>query len=54
MARRKSTNVHMGDVLPPLPAIPEPQKTRAEIARERELKAETMRLLRETNENLYE
>jgi hypothetical protein len=43
--------------LPAPPAIPEPKKTAAEIARERALKAETMRLLnsihaRQVDQNL--
>jgi hypothetical protein len=47
MPRRKSASgtTHVGDVLPPPPAIPVPQKTEAEIAHEREQNAEISRLL---------
>jgi hypothetical protein len=46
MPRRKSASgtTHVGDVLPPPPAIPVPQKTEAEIAHEREQNAEISRL----------
>ena len=50
MRRRPSKAV--ATVLPALPAIPEPQKMQAELARERALKAEIMRRLRDINETL--
>ena len=56
MARRKSTGgtAYTGDVFPPPPAIPEPQKTEAEIARKREQKAKIVGLLREIREHQIE
>jgi hypothetical protein len=56
MARRKSAGgaTHVGEVLPPPPAIPEPQKTEAEIAKERHQKAEISRLIREIREQQIE
>jgi hypothetical protein len=40
--------------LPALPAIPEPKKTAAEIARDREARAEISRLLRDIRANQVE
>jgi hypothetical protein len=54
--RRKSTSAaaYVGDVLPPPPAIPEPQKTEAELAKEAFEKAEIARLIREIREEQRE
>ena len=48
----KRTSKAIATVPPPLPAIPEPKKTPAEIARERAQQAEIRRLLREISGNL--
>jgi hypothetical protein len=56
MPRRKSTGgtTHVGDVLPPPPAIPVPQKTEAELAHERAQNAEITRRLIEINDALMQ
>ena len=60
MARRtlKHGTIHTGAVLPPLPAIPEPIKTREQIEHDQAQEAEIMRLMKSIREiqietNLY-